>query len=42
VTDTNLHAALTEILRRGQAIIDGKRLVDGPRAVAFDLATVAG
>ena len=34
-------AALVEILRRGQAIINGERFVGGPRAVAFDLATVA-
>jgi hypothetical protein len=35
-------AALAEILRRRQAIIDRTRLVGGPRAMAFDLATVAG
>jgi hypothetical protein len=35
------HAALAEILRRGQAIIVGERLVGGPRAAAFDLASVA-
>jgi hypothetical protein len=36
-----LHAALAEIIRRGQAIINGTRLVGGPRAVAFDLTSVA-
>jgi hypothetical protein len=35
------HAALAEILRRGQAIINGSRLVGGPRAAAFNLASVA-
>jgi hypothetical protein len=35
------HAALAEILRRGQAIIVGERLVGGPRTAAFDLASVA-
>lgn len=34
-------AALAEIVRRGAAIINGTRLVGGPRAVAFDLASVA-
>ena len=37
----DLHTALAEILRRGAAIIAGERLVGGPRAVAFDLASVA-
>jgi hypothetical protein len=32
MTAPDLHAALTEILRRGQDIIDGKRLVGGARA----------
>jgi hypothetical protein len=40
VTD-NAIAALEEILRRGQAIIDGQRFVGGPRAAAFDLISVA-
>jgi hypothetical protein len=35
-------AALAEILRRRQAIIDRTRLVGVPRAVAFDLAILAG
>jgi hypothetical protein len=34
-------AAFAEIIRRGQAIIAGTRLVGGPRAVAFGSATVA-
>jgi hypothetical protein len=33
---------LREILRRGREIMAGDRLVGGPRAVAFDLAGVAG
>jgi hypothetical protein len=35
------HTALAEIVRRGAAIMVGERLVGGPRAVAFDLASVA-
>jgi hypothetical protein len=35
-------AALEEILRRGQAIVAGERFVGGPRAVAFDLCSIAG
>jgi hypothetical protein len=38
----NAEAALREILRRGQDIIACQRLVGGPRAVAHDLASVAG
>ena len=38
----NAEAALREILRRGQDIIAGRRMAGGPRAVAFDLASVAG
>jgi hypothetical protein len=41
VTD-NPTAALQEILRRSQAIIDGQRFVGGPRACAFDLGSIAG
>jgi hypothetical protein len=33
--------ALREILRRAREIIAGERLVGGPRAVAFDLGSVA-
>jgi hypothetical protein len=39
---TDATAALQEILRRAQAIQDGQRFVGGPRAVAFDLGSIAG
>jgi hypothetical protein len=41
VSDTDLRAALQEVLRRARDIIGSVRLVGGPRAVAFDLGTVA-
>lgn len=34
-------AALAEIIRRAAAVNVGERLVGGPRAVAFDLGSVA-
>jgi hypothetical protein len=41
VSNTDLRAALQEILRRARGIIAGIRLVGGPRAVALDPGTVS-
>jgi hypothetical protein len=38
----NAETALREILRRGQDIIAGRRMAGRPRAVAFDVASIAG